>query len=38
MFGKFEEDGDDGFEGLLALPLGGERQRRIALLGKGSDK
>ena len=34
MFGTFEEDGDEGFECLLALPLGGERQRRIALLGK----
>ena len=24
MFGMFQEDGDEGFEGLLALTLGGQ--------------
>src|SRR5215475_2632673 len=31
MCGKFEEDSDDGFEGLLALTLWGQIERRIAV-------
>src|SRR5262245_10128556 len=34
-FSQLQENGDDGFQGLLALPLRGERQRRIAVLGEG---
>ena len=32
MFSKFQEDGDDGFQRLLALTLGREVERRIATL------
>ena len=31
MFSQFQQEGDDGFQGLLAVPLWGEVERRIVV-------
>jgi hypothetical protein len=38
MFGKFEEDCDDGFQRLLALTLGRQIEQRIAVFRQGERK
>ena len=38
MFGKFQEDGDDGFKCFLSLTLWGEIERRIAIFRKRQGK
>src|SRR6266404_3973612 len=37
-FSKFQEDGDDGFECLLALSLWGHMEQRITVFGKRKGK
>jgi hypothetical protein len=37
-FSKFQEEGDDGFQGLLPLTLWGEVERRIVMFRQGQCK